>query len=88
MPENPAPEGTEDSQTDSSGKLEASNEQPVDTESAEPNGSLELGDEDGKLMTQQEAMKMLQAIRDRDLLRRYQHERSERSRYIPVERDW
>jgi Ca-activated chloride channel homolog len=40
------------------------------------------------LMDQQEAMKMLQAIRDRDMLRRFQLQQRERRRYVPVDRDW
>ncbi|WP_253155912.1 hypothetical protein [Stieleria tagensis] len=39
-------------------------------------------------ITEQEARKMLQAIRDRDLLRRYRREREQRSRHVPVDRDW
>jgi Ca-activated chloride channel homolog len=39
-------------------------------------------------MTQQEAEKMLQAIRDRDMLRRLQQQRNERNQYVPVDRDW
>ncbi len=39
-------------------------------------------------MTQQEAEKMLQAIRDRDMLRRLRQQRSERNQYVPVDRDW
>jgi Ca-activated chloride channel family protein len=40
------------------------------------------------LMTKEEAMKMLQAVRDRDMLRRLQQQRRERLRHVPVERDW
>lgn len=39
-------------------------------------------------MTREEALKMLQAVRDRDMLRRFGREQRERSRQIPVERDW
>jgi hypothetical protein len=39
-------------------------------------------------MTQQEAEKMLQAIRDRDLIRRYNRQQNERQNYVPVDRDW
>jgi Ca-activated chloride channel family protein len=39
-------------------------------------------------MTREEALKMLQAVRDRDMLRRFGKEQRERSRQIPVERDW
>ena len=39
-------------------------------------------------MDKHEAMKMLQSIRDRDLLRRYENLRETRRRHIPVDRDW
>ncbi|WP_431192169.1 VWA domain-containing protein [Rhodopirellula bahusiensis] len=39
-------------------------------------------------MTREEALKMLQSVRDRDMLRRFGKEQRERSRQIPVERDW
>lgn len=39
-------------------------------------------------MTKEEADKMLQSIRDRDMLRRLRREATERSRHIPVDRDW
>ncbi len=45
-------------------------------------------DPNGGRMTREEALKMLQAVRDRDMLRRWQHERSERGRRQVVERDW
>ncbi len=40
------------------------------------------------LMTREEAMKMLQAVRDRDMLRRLQLEKQQRSRRITVDKDW
>ena len=39
-------------------------------------------------MTREEALKMLQSVRDRDMLRRMQQLRQERSRHVPVDRDW
>ncbi len=39
-------------------------------------------------MTLQEAEKMLQAIRDREMLRRLQRQAAERDRHVPVDRDW
>ena len=39
-------------------------------------------------MSKEEALKMLQAVRDRDMLRRLRQEKAERSRHIPVDRDW
>lgn len=39
-------------------------------------------------MTIQEAQKMLQSIRDRDMLRRLRRQAAERDRHVPVDRDW
>ena len=39
-------------------------------------------------MTQEEAEKMLQAVRDRDLKRRYEKLRKTQRYYQPVDRDW
>jgi Ca-activated chloride channel family protein len=39
-------------------------------------------------MTNEEAMKLLQSIRDRDLLRRLLQKQKERARRVPVEKDW
>lgn len=39
-------------------------------------------------MTQQEAQKMLQAIRDREMLRRLHQQQQKQSRRVPVEKDW
>ena len=73
--------------TDSRGQLEAADGDQ--DEPPEPLRQTTEGDvDDGKVMTQQEAMKMLQSIRDRDMIRRFRIERAERSRYIPVDRDW
>ena len=40
------------------------------------------------LMTRQEALKMLQAVRDRDMLRRLEQQRRQRIQRVPVEKDW
>jgi len=39
-------------------------------------------------MTVEEAQKMLQAVRDRDLMRRLEQRDRRRSRHIPVDKDW
>lgn len=39
-------------------------------------------------MTQQEAEKMLQAIRDRDMLRRYRRQQEQLQQHVPVDKDW
>ncbi len=59
-------------------------------EKTKPVGSGAMADlkaEDG-LMTREEALKLLQSVRDRDMLRRIQQQRQERSRHVPVNRDW
>ena len=68
------------------GQLTSANEQdkngkPQQAAMADPNAK-------DRLMTKEEAMKMLQAVRDRDMLRRIGKERRERSRHIPVDKDW
>lgn len=50
---------------------------------ATPVKALEEGE-----MTEQEAEKMLQAIRDRDMIRRLRRQAAERNQHIPVDRDW
>ena len=40
------------------------------------------------LMTREEALKMLQSVRDRDMLRRIENQRRQRIRRVPVEKDW
>jgi Ca-activated chloride channel family protein len=39
-------------------------------------------------MTAQEAEKMLQAIRDRDMIRRLRRQAAEQNQHVPVDRDW
>lgn len=66
------------------GELSAAN---ADASSADPSD-----DPQGKpvtgIMTREEALKMLQSVRDRDLLRRLLKEQRERARRVPVQRDW
>jgi Ca-activated chloride channel family protein len=67
------------------GQLTTANESG---ESPQSDRSIAIGgDREGEL-TEQEAYKMLQAIRDRDMLRRLRREAAERSRRAPVDRDW
>ncbi len=66
------------------GQLSAAN-QPQDPPQASPQTVQPL---ETDRMTEEEARKMLQAIRDRDMLRRLRRQAAERSRRIPVERDW
>ena len=57
------------------------------SESYQNPGSSEDGQEP-QAMTQEEAEKMLQAVRDRDLKRRYEKLRKTQRYYQPVDRDW
>ena len=41
-----------------------------------------------RYLTREEAMKMLQAVRDRDMLRRLQQERAQQAQRFNVEKDW
>ena len=69
------------------GELTSENQQDQkETDAAE--AVAQEGEEKMKLMTNQEALKMLQAVRDRDMLRRFQLQQRERSRRIPVDKDW
>ncbi|KLU03391.1 BatB [Rhodopirellula islandica] len=73
-----APEGQLQSQSQDSGETEGQDGQAgAMAQQAMPQS-----------MTREEALKMLQAVRDRDMLRRFGKEQRERSRQIPVERDW
>ena len=82
------------------GEEQESKDQPVPTgdltAAAAPNndkkptnavGAADPNRKDG-LMTLEEALKMLQAVRDRDMLRRIRQQHQERSRRVPVDRDW
>ncbi len=40
------------------------------------------------MMSRQEALKLLQAVRDRDMLRRLRQQRQQRQRRIKVDKDW
>ena len=79
------PEDAEEESADpSSGELTAVNEQeePLDHKPGEP--TLVNTNQ----MTEEEARKLLQSIRDRDMLRRLRKQAAERALRVPVERDW
>jgi len=69
------------------GDLKAASEQE---QNKKPEGAVGMTDPNAKdgLMTREEALKMLQSVRDRDMLRRMQQQRQERSRRVPVDKDW
>ncbi len=68
------------------GELKAANGQKQ--QDGKPENAVNQPDDSTRPMTREEAMKMLQAIRDRDMIRRFQQQQRERSRQIPVEKDW
>ncbi len=56
-----------------------------------PTGSANIAttdEQDGSMMSRQEALKLLQAVRDRDMLRRLRQQRQQRQRRIKVDKDW
>ena len=89
----PSPDPTEPSEVNANddettrpgprGELTAENGSAPATDDA----SMEVSAETGK-MTEEEARKLLQAIRDRDMIRRLRRQAAQRLRRVPVERDW
>ncbi len=80
-------EQPQDNQSVPTGDLTAADQQ----DNQEPKGSVAMADPNAKddgLMTKEEALKMLQAVRDRDMLRRLRQQQLERSRNVRVDRDW
>lgn len=68
-----------------SGELKSASEQH---QNEGPQGTVNVPSGDEELMTREEALKMLQSVRDRDMLRRLRQEQAERSRHVPTDRDW
>ncbi len=78
-------DGEGDDPTDpASGELTAVNEQEDAPEQERGEPTLVNADQ----MTEEEARKLLQSIRDRDMLRRLRKQAAERALRVPVERDW
>lgn len=67
------------------GELEADDENS-NNQTAETGNSAELAESES--MTEEEARKMLQSVRDRDMIRRFQQQQLRRSRQVPVDKDW
>ncbi len=92
-PEEQDPSPTEEQAPDSedqsvpSGELKSANEQDLrdakERIGGEENRSIKEG-----VLSKEEAFKMLQAVRDRDMLRRLRQEQIERQMRVPTERDW
>ena len=70
-----------------SGQLKAASEQEPNEK---PDGRVAMSDPSVKdeLMSKEEALKMLQAVRDRDMLRRLRQEQIERRMRIATDKDW
>ena len=79
----PQPDGEEQGEPQN-GELESVNE--TDDPSPETSEMAELAE--SKSMTEEEARKMLQAVRDRDMIRRFRQQQLQRSRQVPVDKDW
>ncbi|TWU39949.1 hypothetical protein Q31b_32650 [Novipirellula aureliae] len=69
------------------GELKAASEQDADDKSNENAAVADSTVKEG-LLSKEEALKMLQAVRDRDMLRRLRKEQLERSMRVPTDRDW
>lgn len=69
------------------GELKAANEQDSNENQKGRVAVVDPNVQEG-LMSKEEALKMLQAVRDRDMLRRLRQERNERSRHVRTDRDW
>ncbi|MCC9643909.1 VWA domain-containing protein [Rhodopirellula sp. JC740] len=78
----------ENGKTDSDGQLQSRDPSENEQDDGKVGAEAAEGNAVQQSMTVEEALKMLQAVRDRDMLRRFDKEQRERSRQIPVEKDW
>ena len=82
----------EDGKAAPEGEVTAANEsQSEDTKDANEAASLSTPQQnvdDNGMMSRQEALKLLQAVRDRDMIRRLRQQQRQRSRRVQVEKDW
>jgi Ca-activated chloride channel family protein len=65
----------------------SASEDSPEQENASGTVAQQPGSENGT-MTRQEALKLLQAVRDRDMIRRYRQRQRQRQQRVPVEKDW
>ncbi|PQO46838.1 VWA domain-containing protein [Blastopirellula marina] len=81
-------------QQQSSGQPEEMQEEQPQDQKGQPSGVPQFGHEeasemaDSRPMTKEEAQKLLQSVRDRELMRRLQNQQNAERRYVPVDRDW
>lgn len=62
--------------------------QPDDDQRLPAAGAMGEPNANATPMTKVEALKMLQAVRDRDMLRRLRQQQNQRNQHIPIDRDW
>ena len=71
------------------GNVTAANEQKDSDATLSGSANMATKEEqDSSMMSRQEALKLLQAVRDRDMLRRLRQQRQQRQRRIKVDKDW
>ncbi len=78
MADDPLPEG----------ELTYANDQQVSDQKPNASAAMAGPNSQDELMSKEEALKMLQSVRDRDMLRRLRQDQIQRRRHIPTDRDW
>jgi len=90
--QNPPPQAEEPSDKLSEqppqGELSAAGDKSDESDQSDKQKAAAFDPSKDGEMTQQEAEKMLQAIRDRDMIRRLRRQAAERNQHVPVDRDW
>jgi len=69
----------------------ANESQSEDTKDANEKASLSAAEQNADnngMISRQEALKLLQSVRDRDMIRRLRQQQRQRSRRVKVEKDW
>ena len=77
----------ETSEAPPAGQLSAPNQGPSEDDRNGLSGALQPKGPD-ELITREEALKILQSVRDRDMLRRLQQQQRRSSRRVQVDKDW
>ncbi|MEE2938649.1 MAG: hypothetical protein VYA84_21915 [Planctomycetota bacterium] len=80
-------QSSDEQSSDSTPRGELSSVNPDESSEDSPTGSA-VSPQQEMGMSQEEARKLLQSIRDRDLIRRLRRQARLRSQRVPVERDW
>lgn len=90
--QNPSPQAEEPSdklgEQPPQGELGAAGDKSDESDQSDKQKAAAFDPSKDGEMTQQEAEKMLQAIRDRDMIRRLRRQAAERNQHVPVDRDW